>query len=181
MTFLWFFYSVDEGAILDCIFEEFQHPSPAGFERIMIEKALLWSSSLLQCKHITCDRISEPSDCTSTYVLNCPSAMWYVGWYVLQCLKCINTKFISFMKARLTSKCIYNLFLPWLKLLYVDAFLSFKMMVVGWWLKLSYIWDILWWSWHKGCVTVFYDMLHLSDKVYACRVLSFTTQSHVRC
>ena len=78
--------------------------------------------------HITCDRISEPSDCTSTYVHNCPSAMWYVGWYVLQCLKCINTKFISFMKARLTSKCIYNLFLPWLKLLYVDAFLSFRMM-----------------------------------------------------
>ena len=36
-----FSVSVDEGAILDCIFEDFQHPLPSGFERIMIEKALL--------------------------------------------------------------------------------------------------------------------------------------------
>jgi len=34
-------FFVDEGAILDCIFEDFQHPLPSGFERIMIEKALL--------------------------------------------------------------------------------------------------------------------------------------------
>ena len=35
------FFSVDEGAILDCIFENFLHQPPNGFERIMIEKALL--------------------------------------------------------------------------------------------------------------------------------------------
>ena len=34
-------FSVDEGAILDCIFENFLHQPPNGFERIMIEKALL--------------------------------------------------------------------------------------------------------------------------------------------
>merc|ERR1712029_802629 len=34
-------FYVDEGAILDCIFEEFQQPVPNGFEKIMIEKALL--------------------------------------------------------------------------------------------------------------------------------------------
>jgi len=34
-------FYVDEGAILDCIFEDFNHQSPSGFERIMIEKALL--------------------------------------------------------------------------------------------------------------------------------------------
>jgi len=32
---------VDEGAILDAVFENFCHPPPQGFERIMIEKALL--------------------------------------------------------------------------------------------------------------------------------------------
>ena len=37
------YFSVDEGAILDCVFEDFNHQSPSGFERIMIEKALLWS------------------------------------------------------------------------------------------------------------------------------------------
>ena len=35
-------FSVDEGAILDAVFENFNHPTPSGFERIMIEKALLW-------------------------------------------------------------------------------------------------------------------------------------------
>jgi len=34
-------FFVDEGAILDCIFENFLHQPPNGFERIMIEKALL--------------------------------------------------------------------------------------------------------------------------------------------
>lgn len=34
-------FYVDEGAILDCIFENFLHQPPNGFERIMIEKALL--------------------------------------------------------------------------------------------------------------------------------------------
>jgi len=34
-------FFVDEGAILDCIFEDFLHQPPSGFERIMIEKALL--------------------------------------------------------------------------------------------------------------------------------------------
>ena len=34
-------FSVDEGAILDAVFENFNHPTPSGFERIMIEKALL--------------------------------------------------------------------------------------------------------------------------------------------
>ena len=33
--------SVDEGAILDSVFENFNHQPPTGFERIMIEKALL--------------------------------------------------------------------------------------------------------------------------------------------
>ena len=33
--------SVDEGAILDAVFENFNHSTPSGFERIMIEKALL--------------------------------------------------------------------------------------------------------------------------------------------
>ena len=33
--------AVDEGAILDAVFENFNHPTPSGFERIMIEKALL--------------------------------------------------------------------------------------------------------------------------------------------
>jgi hypothetical protein len=32
---------VDEGAILDAVFENFNHSPPSGFERIMIEKALL--------------------------------------------------------------------------------------------------------------------------------------------
>jgi len=32
---------VDEGAILDAVFENFHHTPPPGFERIMIEKALL--------------------------------------------------------------------------------------------------------------------------------------------
>lgn len=34
-------FYVDEGAILDAVFENFNHPTPPGFERIMIEKALL--------------------------------------------------------------------------------------------------------------------------------------------
>jgi len=34
-------FYVDEGAILDTVFENFSHSPPAGFERIMIEKALL--------------------------------------------------------------------------------------------------------------------------------------------
>ena len=34
-------FYVDEGAILDTVFENFHHPPPHGFERIMIEKALL--------------------------------------------------------------------------------------------------------------------------------------------
>ena len=38
--------AVDEGAILDAVFENFNHPTPSGFERIMIEKALLWWMSL---------------------------------------------------------------------------------------------------------------------------------------
>ena len=38
--------AVDEGAILDAVFENFNHPTPSGFERIMIEKALLWWMSI---------------------------------------------------------------------------------------------------------------------------------------
>lgn len=34
-------FYVDEGAILDAVFENFNHSPPSGFERIMIEKALL--------------------------------------------------------------------------------------------------------------------------------------------
>lgn len=34
-------FYVDEGAILDAVFENFNHIPPSGFERIMIEKALL--------------------------------------------------------------------------------------------------------------------------------------------
>lgn len=34
-------FFVDEGAILDAVFENFNHSPPNGFERIMIEKALL--------------------------------------------------------------------------------------------------------------------------------------------
>jgi len=34
-------FYVDEGAILDVVFEKFHHTPPTGFERIMIEKALL--------------------------------------------------------------------------------------------------------------------------------------------
>jgi len=34
-------FYVDEGAILDTVFENFNHTPPTGFERIMIEKALL--------------------------------------------------------------------------------------------------------------------------------------------
>lgn len=34
-------FYVDEGAILDTVFENFSHQPPTGFERIMIEKALL--------------------------------------------------------------------------------------------------------------------------------------------
>ena len=36
-----FFYLVDEGAILDAVFERFNYPPPGGFERIMIEKTVL--------------------------------------------------------------------------------------------------------------------------------------------
>jgi hypothetical protein len=32
---------VDEGAILDAVFEKFHHTPPSGFERIMIEKTVL--------------------------------------------------------------------------------------------------------------------------------------------
>jgi hypothetical protein len=32
---------VDEGAILDAVFEKFHYPPPPGFERIMIEKTVL--------------------------------------------------------------------------------------------------------------------------------------------
>jgi hypothetical protein len=32
---------VDEGAILDAVFEKFHHQPPPGFERIMIEKTVL--------------------------------------------------------------------------------------------------------------------------------------------
>ena len=35
------FVSVDDGAILDAIFENFRSPVPNGFDRIMVEKALL--------------------------------------------------------------------------------------------------------------------------------------------
>ena len=42
-------FSVDEGAILDAVFEKFNHPTPSGFERIMIEKALLWWMYYLVC------------------------------------------------------------------------------------------------------------------------------------
>ena len=35
------FFSVDEGAILDAVFEKFSYPPPTGFERIMIEKTVL--------------------------------------------------------------------------------------------------------------------------------------------
>ena len=33
---------MDEGAILDAVFEKFHHTPPSGFERIMIEKTVLW-------------------------------------------------------------------------------------------------------------------------------------------
>lgn len=32
---------VDDGAILDIIFENFSHSPPAGFEKIMLEQSLL--------------------------------------------------------------------------------------------------------------------------------------------
>jgi hypothetical protein len=35
------FILVDEGAILDTIFENFNHTPPQGFEKIMIEKTVL--------------------------------------------------------------------------------------------------------------------------------------------
>ena len=34
-------FYVDEGAILECVFEKFQYQPPDGFERIMNEKALM--------------------------------------------------------------------------------------------------------------------------------------------
>lgn len=32
---------VDDGAILDIVLENFNHPPPAGFEKIMVEQSLL--------------------------------------------------------------------------------------------------------------------------------------------
>lgn len=34
-------FSVDDGAILDLILDNFTHPPPMGFEKIMIEQSLL--------------------------------------------------------------------------------------------------------------------------------------------
>lgn len=36
-----FFFSVDDGAILDIILENFNFPTPSGFEKIMLEQSLL--------------------------------------------------------------------------------------------------------------------------------------------
>lgn len=39
---LYFFFTVDDGAILDVQFSEFYHAPPNNFDKIMIEKSLLW-------------------------------------------------------------------------------------------------------------------------------------------
>lgn len=36
---------MDDGAIIDAVFDSFRHPLPSGFDRIMVEKALLWVNS----------------------------------------------------------------------------------------------------------------------------------------
>ena len=36
-----FLFSVDDGAIIDAVFDSFRHSLPSGFDRIMVEKALL--------------------------------------------------------------------------------------------------------------------------------------------
>lgn len=36
-----FYFAVDDGAILDVIFENFLYPPPQGFEKIMVEQSLL--------------------------------------------------------------------------------------------------------------------------------------------
>lgn len=36
-----YFIVVDDGAILDVIFEQFMHHPPSGFEKIMLEQSLL--------------------------------------------------------------------------------------------------------------------------------------------
>ena len=36
---------MDDGAIIDAVFDSFRHPPPSGFDRIMVEKALLWVNS----------------------------------------------------------------------------------------------------------------------------------------
>ena len=38
----WHFFAVDEGAIIDAVFDSFRNSPPSGFDRIMVEKALLW-------------------------------------------------------------------------------------------------------------------------------------------
>lgn len=38
---LQFYISVDDGAIIDAVFDSFRNPPPSGFDRIMVEKALL--------------------------------------------------------------------------------------------------------------------------------------------
>lgn len=35
------FFAVDDGAILDLILEDFTHPPPNGFDKIMLEQSLL--------------------------------------------------------------------------------------------------------------------------------------------
>ena len=37
-------FSVDDGAIIDAVFDSFRHSPPSGFDRIMVEKALLWTT-----------------------------------------------------------------------------------------------------------------------------------------
>lgn len=38
---IFFFFSVDDGAILDIILDNFNYPPPSGFEKIMLEQSLL--------------------------------------------------------------------------------------------------------------------------------------------
>ena len=43
---------MDEGAILECVFEKFQYQPPDGFERIMNEKALMNLGKAVIREHI---------------------------------------------------------------------------------------------------------------------------------
>ncbi len=40
-TYFYFYFLVDEGAILDVQFNAFYHQPPIGFDRILLEKSIL--------------------------------------------------------------------------------------------------------------------------------------------